>query len=241
MYAREIEGRTLTFGVSGKLIMNALVMYDRETDSLWSQFLGRSVRGAFADTQLEMLGSSLTTWSEWVGRHPDTLALDQGARPRSDPYRGYYTDGSAGVLGESIRDDRLDRKEFVVGVQWSDGARAYPFRELNETPVVNDTFEGRDLVVVFGLESGEASVWDRTIDGRELTFDPADPRSTSFPPTEGDAVPMRDRETGSLWLGRSGLAVEGPLAGAQLLRLPSLTVFWFAWSDFYPATGFFEG
>ena len=40
MYAREIEGRELTFGVSGKLIMNALVLYDRQTDSLWSQFLG---------------------------------------------------------------------------------------------------------------------------------------------------------------------------------------------------------
>ena len=43
MYGREINGRVHTFGVSGKLIMNALVMYDHQTDTLWSQFLSRGV------------------------------------------------------------------------------------------------------------------------------------------------------------------------------------------------------
>ncbi|MBI3286672.1 MAG: DUF3179 domain-containing protein, partial [Chloroflexi bacterium] len=35
MYARRIGGEEYTFGVSGKLIMNTLVMYDRQTGSLW--------------------------------------------------------------------------------------------------------------------------------------------------------------------------------------------------------------
>ena len=35
----------LTFGVDGSLIYNSLVMYDRETNSRWSQFLGRAVDG----------------------------------------------------------------------------------------------------------------------------------------------------------------------------------------------------
>ena len=46
MYGREIDEQLLNFGVSGKLIMNAMVMYDRETDSLWSQFLGKAVDGS---------------------------------------------------------------------------------------------------------------------------------------------------------------------------------------------------
>ncbi len=78
MYAREIQGKLLTFGVSGKLIQNALVMYDRETDSLWSQALGSAVDGDYAGTDLEVLSASILPWSAWLERHPDTLVLDQG-------------------------------------------------------------------------------------------------------------------------------------------------------------------
>ncbi len=44
MYAREVDGypTPLTFGVSGKLIMNVLVMYNRQTQSLWNQILGQA-------------------------------------------------------------------------------------------------------------------------------------------------------------------------------------------------------
>jgi hypothetical protein len=42
VYAGEIEGQMLTFGVSGKLIMNGLVMYDSETGSQWSQVIGQA-------------------------------------------------------------------------------------------------------------------------------------------------------------------------------------------------------
>ena len=45
MYSREIDGQEFTFGVSGKLIMNVLVMYDRQTESLWAQLLGEAVEG----------------------------------------------------------------------------------------------------------------------------------------------------------------------------------------------------
>ena len=76
VYAREIEGRELLFGVSGKLIMNALVMYDRETDSLWSQFLGVAVKGPLERTPLEPIGTTLTEWATWRELHPDTLVLD---------------------------------------------------------------------------------------------------------------------------------------------------------------------
>ena len=234
MYARDIGDEVLTFGVSGKLIMNALVMYDRQTDSLWSQFLGVGVRGKFEGTPLEPLGSSLTTWREWRDRHPDTLVLDQGRR-RSDPYGGYYADGSAGVLGESVRDERLGCKEFVAGVQWDGGAKAYPFRHLNGGPIVNDSFQGTDLLIVFSADDATVAIYDRRVGGRTLTFERAIGADAG-----GVTMPLRDRETGSVWSGRSGEAVSGELAGEQLTLLPSLQVFWFAWSDFYPETEFYE-
>ena len=52
--------RSLTFGVSGRLLANALVMYDRETQSLWSQPLGRSIDGEFRGTTLHPLAAALS-------------------------------------------------------------------------------------------------------------------------------------------------------------------------------------
>ena len=227
MYAREFEGRTLTFGVSGKLILNAMVMYDRQTDSLWSQFLGVAVSGEFEGRALEPLASTLVDWETWRTLHPDTLVLDQGGF-RSDIYTGYYSGGSAGVLGEAYRDDRLTAKEFVVGVQLADGIKAFPFRYLNEQPVVNDRVGGTDLVVVFDSDGARGSVLDHTLDGRTLTFE------ASPAPVEGVIVPLVDTETGTVWEGVTGLAVSGPLAGRQLAQIPFTQVFWFAWSDFFP-------
>ena len=234
MYAREIGGEELTFGVSGKLIMNALVMYDRQTDSLWSQFLGESISGRFDGVRLEPVGSTLTTWREWRERHPDTLVLDQGIR-RSDPYASYYSASSAGVLGESLVDNRLERKEFVAGVQWDGGAKAYPVRHLNLTPIVNDSLRGRDILVVFDVDGGSAAVYNRRVGDRELTFSRAVGEDA-----EGGRLPLRDAETRTVWAGATGEAVSGPLTGTQLELLPSLQVFWFAWSDFFPQTELYE-
>ncbi len=233
MYGREVQGQQLTFGVSGSLIMNALVMYDRETNSLWSQFLGVGVRGPNAGVRLDLLGSTLTTWEAWRDAHPDTLVLDQGRR-RTDPYGGYYSSGSAGVRGETNVDDRLGTKEFVLGLQLDDTQKAYPFRYLSETPVVNDSVGGLSIVVAFDADTATGKIYDRTVDGRALTFDVAAAAGG------GDAATMVDRETGSTWLRLTGQALGGPLAGAQLVEVPAFAVFWFAWSDFHPQSAFME-
>mgnify|MGYP003725773053 CR=1 FL=1 len=90
MYAREINGKEHTFGVSGKLIMNALVMYDHQTRTLWSQFLGRGVQGPLAGTDLDFFPVLHTQWALWREAHPDTLVLDKGGRFQFDSYTSYY-------------------------------------------------------------------------------------------------------------------------------------------------------
>ena len=234
MYAREVAGRELTFGVSGKLIMNALVMYDRQTDSLWSQFLGVAVRGPLEGTPLLPLGSTLVSWKIWRELHPDTLVLDQGGR-RRDSYNGYYSSGSAGVIGETNADDRLGRKEFVLGLQLADRVRAYPFRYLNERPVVNERVGDTEVLVVFDRDGGGGAIFDRTFNGRTLSFEPASGEEPGGP------LLIRDLETSTLWSGLTGEAVSGPLAGTQLRSLSAFAVFWFAWTDFFPDTELFEG
>ncbi len=217
-----------TFGVSGKLIMNALVMYDHQSDTLWSQFLSRGVKGPLVNKALEIVPAVQTTWSQWLNLHPDTLVLDKRGRYQGDTYEGYYSGGSAGILGESNKDNRLPRKELVMGMTVSGFAKAYPFGAISEQRVINDHFAGEEVVVTFEPISESGAAFERRLDGRTLTFEPAVGR-------EGVAL-MRDLETGSLWQVLTGQAIDGPLSGKRLERLPSHYSFWFAWSDFHPKT-----
>ncbi len=229
MYDREIDGKEYTFGVSGKLIMNVLVMYDRQTETLWSQLLGEAVEGPLTGTKLDYVESLQTTWAEWQELHPGTLALQKSFAGARDTYDSYYASDRAGVLGEFNSDDRLNTKQFVVGVILGDAARAYPFSQLNDEPLVNDELNGQPLLVVFDPGSATGAVFGRDVDGQTLTFELE---------TAGglDDARLVDVETGTIWSAFTGEALEGPLAGTELQRLRSTSSFWFGWKDFYPDT-----
>lgn len=229
MYARQVEGEVHTFGVSGKLIRNGLVMYDRESDTLWSQVLGEAIAGRFKGTQLEIIPSLQTQWATWKELHPDTLVLDKMGGYQTDPYDSYYRSGSAGNSGRTLADDRLYIKEYVIGVSFLGDAKAYPFGVLNDNPVVNDTVGDRDILVVFDVETGSGAVFDRRVEGKTLHFSLAEGSSPTGPM-------LIDRETQTRWSGLAGEATEGELKGKSLSRLPSTYAFWFGWKDYHPST-----
>ena len=218
----------LTFGVSGKLIMNALVMYDRETETLWSQFLGEAVEGPLLGERLTLVPSRLTTWGDWKAEHPDTLALDTGSRPH-DPYSSYYISGRTGIMPEANSDERLSIKDLVLGLVGENSQRAYAHADLDSAQVVNDVFEGAEIVVVRDDASRSVGVFGRRVGDRVLTFE------------QGDAPDeMTDAETGSTWSKLTGVAVVGELQGERLEDYPSFNAFWFGWSDYYPDTELWE-
>lgn len=222
MYSRIIDGEEYTFGVSGKLIMNVLVMYDRQTESLWSQLLGEAVEGELQGTKLEFLPSLQTTWADWKARNPSTLALRKGYYGTRDPYDSYYASGRTGVIGETTRDERLYVKEFVVGVEINGEPVAFPFSVLNDEPVVNHEVGGEPVLVVFNAETGTGVVYEREVDEQVLTF------------SQGKGTTIMDAETGTTWNGLTGEAVEGQLVGTVLSRVKSTSSFWFGWKDWYP-------
>ena len=129
--------------------MNALVMYDHQSETLWSQFLSRGVKGPLANTQLEILASLQTTWSQWLSLHPDTTVLDKRGRYQTDSYEGYYGGGSTGIIGESNKDERLPGKDLVLGVDLVSAAKAYPFRAMAGQAAINDFFSGRPVLIAF--------------------------------------------------------------------------------------------
>jgi hypothetical protein len=224
VYSRLIDGDEYTFGVSGKLIMNVLVMYDRQTETLWSQLLGEAVDGELKGTQLDFLPAWQTTWEDWKTTHPDTVALRKGYYGARDPYDSYYQSGSSGVIGQSVLDERLYVKEFVVGVEQNGESAAYPFSVLNDKPIVNDSVGEMPVLVVFNAETGTGVVFSRDVNGQWLTFQSA------------DGLQLVDDETGTTWDGLTGEALEGALMGEHLSRIKSTSSFWFGWKDWYPET-----
>lgn len=205
-------------------------MYDRETRSLWSQFLSFSVKGEFEGTQLEPVPLILTTWEQWTREHPETVALRKPSSSSRDQYEGYYANNDAGVIGEKNGDNRLDRKDLVLGVGFDDGPKAFPHSELRQARIVNDEVAGQKTVVFYQTESDTALAYSREVDGQELTFrlETSDGREW-----------LVDEETGTRWLPFTGQAVEGELGGKSLERIHAVNVFWFAWTDFYPETELF--
>jgi hypothetical protein len=224
VYSREINGAEYTFGVSGKLIMNVLVMYDRQTGTLWSQLLGEAVEGELTGTKLEFLPAWQTTWEDWKNQHPDTQALRKGYFGSVDPYEGYYQSAQSGVIGQDHFDERLSTKEFVVGVEENGAAIAYPFSVLNDQPIVNDQIGETPLMVVFNQETGTGIVFNRQVNNQTLTFNMS------------DGLILIDEETSTIWDGMTGKALEGPLVREELTRIKSTSSFWFGWKDWFPET-----
>ena len=76
MYARpQIGGEVVSFGVSGMLWREALVMYDRQSRSLWSQRAHRAIAGPHTGLELEVLSTQVTDWRSWLREHPETTVL----------------------------------------------------------------------------------------------------------------------------------------------------------------------
>jgi uncharacterized protein DUF3179 len=226
VYARDVSGKTLTFGVSGKLIRNSLVMFDRETGTLWSHLTGEALDGPLTGQHLQQVLSEQTTWGRWRAEHPTTLMLEvDPVDVLFDPYQSYYSAPGAGVVGRKRTDDRLPVKEKVIGLRLGGEVKAYSFTALARDRVVNDTVGGVPLVVVFDPASYSGAVYRRDLGGSVLTFAPG-----------SIGLSLRDNQTGSEWDGLSGKALSGTDAGMELEQVPITYGFWFGWVDFYPNT-----
>lgn len=93
VFKRTVGDRVLDFGVTGKLRHSDMVMYDRQTESWWQQFLGQAVVGEMLGTELETYPARMESFSRYIARHPDGVVLvPREPRTRNyggNPYRKY--------------------------------------------------------------------------------------------------------------------------------------------------------
>jgi hypothetical protein len=125
----------LTFGVSGLLYNSDVLLYDRQTESLWSQIAAKAVTGKMKGNVLESVPVVHTSWSDWRRRHPRTLvlSLDTGHNRDygRDPYAGYELSEQL-IFPVQFRSEGFHPKERVLGVSLGGAAKAYPFVELGK-------------------------------------------------------------------------------------------------------------
>ena len=60
-----IEDKPRTFGVSGLLYNSDVLLYDRESETLWSQIKGEAVAGPLVGKPLEIIPTYVTSWKAW--------------------------------------------------------------------------------------------------------------------------------------------------------------------------------
>lgn len=160
MYDRKINGREITFGVSGKLYQSNVLLYDKQTESLWSQLKEEAVTGPMTGTRLTALPSIVTSWSRWRHDHPKTLVLssDTGySRPYDrDPYAG-YEESDVLMFPPSHGDTRLPPKERVLGLELKGETMAFPLSRLAAAKAPLDvTIGGMKVTVRYDSETKTA-------------------------------------------------------------------------------------
>ncbi len=242
-FQRRAAGRVLSFGTSGRLFNDNLVMYDRQTESLWPQLTGTASIGVLTGTRLTPIPMGIVDWDRFRQDHPDAwvLSRDTGfdrAYGRN-PYVGYDRAGTDPLFPLATpTDPRLDAKTRVVGVEVGTDSVAVVRAALASARVLTISVGGDD-VVLFHVPGQRSALGDQRIaDGAEIgsvaTFDASfEGRRLEFEAVDGG---FRDTRTGSRW-DFSGRAVSGPSAGARLEPVRHLDTFWFSWVAFHPGTG----
>lgn len=227
MYVRpSLEGsEPTTFGVSGKLWRSALVMYDRQTLTLWSQIDGQAMAGPSLGSTLSEIPSQLTHWADWKARYPESLVL---VKPPLDgsPYRSYHERGFVGLPWFENRDGRLPEKTLVLGIEHSDATAALPVDALDGKEILAFPLAAQHLIALAPSGTGTRLVYVRPSHGGQ-------PLEFVWSET-GKNRQLSDVNTGSRWDWQSGVAEAGPLAGQRMEAVPVSPIYWGIWSRFYP-------
>lgn len=166
----ETEDGRRSFGVSGLLYNSDVLLYDRETESLWSQVMRKSISGPSKGQELKQIPMAHTTWRDWRERNPGTMVLStdtgHGRDYSRSPYGGYELSNRVWFPVKNSS-PKYHPKELVVGIDLNGQAKAYPFAELSKgESTISDSFGGEALRVEFDAENRTGRILDS--EGNEI-------------------------------------------------------------------------
>ena len=242
MYSRRVGDKVTEFGTSGMLYRSNKLMYDRDSNTLWHQFLGVPAVGPLVGSgiKLKLFPSLVTTWQDWLESHPDTtvLSIDTGVypqryyEPESDPRSIYfdYRSDSGTMFPVPERSSLLPTKGQILGLKLDGQSKAYPLNVLLDQPVINDSL-GTQNVVVVTSPGGAARAYRR---GKYQFV----PTKTS---TGAEDVALLSDQQGREWQAEEDALVLAEDPSQRLERLPGHMAYWFGWFAFNPDTEVYRG
>ena len=204
--------------------MANLILYDRQTDSNWSQLEEKCVNGEFIGKVPENINLIETTWEVWKREFPNTLVLsdEQGLNRHYDfyPYGPYRDDHDFFVFPVPNIDNRLPSKERVHALKIENQVKAFRFFDFSDGNVVKRSILGRDVLIAGNENIIQTFILNN--EQKDLIFEISNDSTNSF---------LKDNE-GNLW-SINGEAISGNREGEKLEDTNSYMSFWFAVPAFY--------
>lgn len=181
VFDRRFDDQVLSFGTTGKLRKSDLVMYDRQTETWWQQFLGEGLIGKYTGETLKVLPSRLESYENFIKRAPDGMVLVPN-RPSQrnyggNPYVAYDRQNAPYPLFQGDLPEYINPMARIVVIN----EKAWSLDLLREKGIVTDgdlkitwtagqnsaldkatISKGRDVGNVVAQRNGEDTVYDVT-------------------------------------------------------------------------------
>ena len=181
VFDRRFDGHVLSFGTTGKLRKSDLVMYDRQTETWWQQFLGEGLIGKYTGETLKVIPARLESYENFIKRAPGGEVLvpnrpDQRNYGRN-PYLAYDQQDRPYPLFEGDLPDYINPMARIVVID----QKAWSLELLRQKGTVTDgdlkitwssgqnsaldtskISEGQDVGNVVAQRSGVDTVYDVT-------------------------------------------------------------------------------
>lgn len=230
--------QTTTFGVSGLLYNTNLILYDRVTDSYWSQMLMKCVGGQLRGQVPEFVHLAETTFGTARTLYPNARALSNNTgvygadQYQTYPYGDYRTNDNYLIFPVTNDDTRLPRKDRVLGVIGDSQQRAYPLTLFqNGGRVIQDQLDGIPILVVGDAGRNFMIAFRRSVSGGT---------AETFTISKATGPAVFEDSQGNVY-DIFGRVIDGPDSGRQLQPVRSYIAFWFALGAFYPGISIFAG
>jgi hypothetical protein len=144
-YQRSLDGEAVEFGTTGKLYNSNLVMYDRKTDTWWTQIDGKAIVGELTGRELTEISIDTVAWREWKKEHPDSEVLSQNTgfsrNYGRDPYGSYYEDSYL-MFPVEHDDQRIHPKTVIFGIEVEGVYKAYKEQDVIQKGTFEDSIAG---------------------------------------------------------------------------------------------------
>jgi hypothetical protein len=152
-YSPAVYETSQSFGVSGKVWNSNGLLYDYESQSLWSQMLGLAIEGERTGATLDRYPAQVMTWNTFKTDYSNGQVLSRKTGYdrdyTQDPYEG-YEDSNELWFALSHEDGRLMAKSLVYGLQTDEMIMAFPVDSIEEFDTIQE---------IVGSESLQLAYW----------------------------------------------------------------------------------